>query len=173
MSSAEVVPFHALIHVIVKHAGYDAEPQYNAIGFSQLHDDGTGGAIPLSNFKLWPLKECTDFERCPTSIAQRKAARAQKPDGTPDDAGGPGYFSTNLSTGIRVELTATRRTALHRYTFPLPLVNNPLVDSRPHIIMDITNDGQRSAMNPQLALDPVQGRVTGGAKFRASFGAGT
>jgi hypothetical protein len=26
-----------------KHGGYDADPTYNAYGFSQLHDSGTGG----------------------------------------------------------------------------------------------------------------------------------
>ena len=39
-------------------------------------------------------------------------------DGTvADDIGHPGYFLSNLSSGVRVELTAARRTALHRYTF--------------------------------------------------------
>ena len=27
----------------VQYAGYDASPYYSATGFSQLHDDGTGG----------------------------------------------------------------------------------------------------------------------------------
>jgi hypothetical protein len=27
----------------LKHAGYDGSPEYNVTGFSQLHDDGTGG----------------------------------------------------------------------------------------------------------------------------------
>ena len=36
----------------LQHAGYLALPEFKVIGFSQLHEDGTGGAIPLSNFKL-------------------------------------------------------------------------------------------------------------------------
>jgi hypothetical protein len=28
---------------VLQHAGYDAMPIYNVTGFSQLHDDGTGG----------------------------------------------------------------------------------------------------------------------------------
>ncbi|OBZ76244.1 hypothetical protein A0H81_02953 [Grifola frondosa] len=166
------------------HAGYDANPIYNATGFSQLHDDGTGGAVPLSLFKLWSFASCGDgntFEECPTSIASRKVLRKVLPDGSPDDAAEPGYFSTNLSTGVRVELTATRRAALHRYTFPRH-------STRPRLVVDITNDGQRSSTDPIMELDSSSARVigriviliynivtnvsSGGASFAASFGPG-
>lgn len=77
-----------------------------------------------------------------------------------DDAGSPGYFSTNLSSGVRVELTASRRTALHRYTFPSrPVISddqeggggregdvNIDVDWRPRILVDITSDGDGSGV---------------------------
>ncbi|KAI8996644.1 glycoside hydrolase family 92 protein [Trametes punicea] len=150
------------------HAGYDANPIYNATGFSQLHDDGTGGAVPLSLFKLWPFASCgkgNTFEECQTSIAGRKALRKVLHDGSPDDAAEPGYFSSNLSTNIRVELTATRRAALHRYTFPKGT-------KTPRIVVDITNDGQQSSTDPEMDLDPDTARVTGGAHFEASFGPG-
>ncbi|KAL4242836.1 Peptide-N(4)-(N-acetyl-beta-glucosaminyl)asparagine amidase [Abortiporus biennis] len=150
------------------HAGYDGDPQFNATGFSQLHDDGTGGAVPLSLFKLWAFHTCgplDTFEECQTSIAGRKTLRKVLPNGKPDDAAEPGYFSTNLSTGIRVELTSTRRAALHRYTFPSPVVN-------PRMVVDITNDGQQSSTDPVMTIDPQTGRVMGGASFAASFGPG-
>ncbi|KAF9461880.1 glycoside hydrolase family 92 protein [Collybia nuda] len=147
------------------HAGYDADPQFNATGFSQLHDSGTGGAIPLSNFKLWPFAQCASFERCPTSINGRKTSRKLLANGKPDDFASPGYFSTNLSNSIRVELTATRRTALHRYTFPDGTKN-------PRIAVDITNDGSQSSTNPVMTLDPNTAQVVGGASFTASFGPG-
>ncbi|KAI5118656.1 hypothetical protein M0805_002576 [Coniferiporia weirii] len=147
-------------------AGYDANPSFNATGFSQLHDSGTGGGVPLSNFKLWPLSSCNStFESCQTSIESRKALRRILGDGTPDDFASPGYFSTNLSTGVRVELTSTRRTALHRYTFPKS-------STEPRIVVDITNDGQQSSTNPFMSIDPNSGRVIGGAEFAASFGPG-
>ncbi|KAJ8488173.1 hypothetical protein ONZ45_g14058 [Pleurotus djamor] len=159
------------------HAGYDADPQFNATGFSQLHDSGTGGAVPLSNFKLWPFAECSSFDKCPASLNGRKTTRKILSDGSPDDFASPGYFATNLnmsfsysaptkqSTDIRVELTATRRTALHRYTFPAS-------STHPRMVVDITNDGQRSSTNPSMVLDPQSGRVKGGASFAASFGPG-
>ncbi|EJD01967.1 glycoside hydrolase family 92 protein [Fomitiporia mediterranea MF3/22] len=147
-------------------AGYDANSTFNATGFSQLHDSGTGGGVPLSNFKLWPFASCNStFESCQTSIDGRKAQRKILGDGTPDDFGSPGYFSTNLSTGIRVELTSTRRTALHRYTFPQN-------STEPRLVVDVTNDGQQSNTNPFMTVDPNTGHVVGGAEFAASFGPG-
>ncbi|EAU89835.2 hypothetical protein CC1G_06987 [Coprinopsis cinerea okayama7 len=147
------------------HAGYDSNPIYNVTGFSQLHDSGTGGSIPLSNFKVWAYPNCTSFERCPPSLANRKLLRKVREDGHADDFASPGYFSTNLTNGMRVELTATRRTALHRYTFPAGT-------TQPRILIDLTNDGQRSSTDPILTLDPDIGKVEGGASFAASFGPG-
>ncbi|EIW86530.1 glycoside hydrolase family 92 protein [Coniophora puteana RWD-64-598 SS2] len=146
-------------------AGYDANATYNATGFSQLHDEGTGGGVSLSNFKLFPLPNCTDFRACPTSMDSRKTLRVVLPDGTPDDAGSPGYFASNLSTGIRVELTAASRAALHRYTFPAS-------STLPRMIVDITNDGLNSNTEPVISVDPTSGRVVGGASFAGSFGPG-
>ncbi|KAI0319732.1 glycoside hydrolase family 92 protein [Amylostereum chailletii] len=147
--------------------GYDADPTYHVTGFSQLHDDGTGGSVPLSNFKIFPSANCTSFEACNVSLLSRKILRNILPDGTPDDAGVPGYFSSNLSSGVRVELTATRRTSIQRHTFP-PNAEGTL----PRINVDITNDGQSSSEDPTILIDPVTGRVKGGANFQASFGPG-
>ncbi|KAH9922159.1 glycoside hydrolase family 92 protein [Amylocystis lapponica] len=147
-------------------AGYDSNATYNAIGFSQLHDSGTGGSVSLALFKLWPFASCgTDnrFQSCQTSINGRKTLRKVLSDGSPDDYAEPGYFSSNLSTGIRVELTSTRRTGLHRYTFPAGT-------GLPRLSVDITNDGIRSSTAPVMQLDPNTARVIGGATFAASFG---
>ncbi|GBE89826.1 Uncharacterized secreted [Sparassis crispa] len=149
-------------------AGYDANAIYNATGFSPLHDDGTGGAVTLSQFKLWPFASCgvdNTFESCPTAIQSRKVLRQLLPDGSPDDAAEPGYFASNLSTGIRVELTSTRRAALHRYTFPSGT-------EFPRLAVDITNDGQQSSTEPVMTLNTSTARVVGGASFAASFGPG-
>ncbi|KAJ7624866.1 glycoside hydrolase family 92 protein [Roridomyces roridus] len=146
-------------------AGYDPRPEFNVTGFSQLHQSGTGGAVPLSNFKLFPIPECFAFEQCLTTIASRKTLRNILPDGTPDDFASPGYFSTNLSTGVRVELAATRRTGLHRYTFPAN-------STTPRILLDVTNDGQVSGIMPTLNIDHTTGRMKASGNFATSFGPG-
>ncbi|KIY53187.1 glycoside hydrolase family 92 protein [Fistulina hepatica ATCC 64428] len=148
-----------------RQSGYDANSTYNATGFSQLHDDGTGGAYSLSNFKVWPVTNCTEFRYCATAIDDRKLLRNILYDGRPDDYASPGYFSSNLSNGVRVELTSTSHAALHRYTFPSD-------STAIRILLDLTNDGQQSSTDPVLALDPDTGRISGGAQFASSFGQG-
>ncbi|KDQ19392.1 glycoside hydrolase family 92 protein [Botryobasidium botryosum FD-172 SS1] len=148
-----------------RQAGYDGNLTYKATGFSQLHDSGTGGGASLSNFKLWPYADCADFSTCHTSLSSRKVGRQVLPDGSSPDRASPGYFASNLSTGIQVELTSTRRTAVHRYTFP---PNTP----SPRILIDVGNDGMNSCTKPSLTIDPVTGRVKGGGNFQASFGPG-
>ena len=93
-------------HIIFQHAGYDANSSFSVTGFSQLHDDGTGGvrdfplfispppsldscvtplfmqAVPLSNFKIFPSANCSSFETCPTSIDARKVPRMIRADGS-------------------------------------------------------------------------------------------
>ena len=87
-----------------------------------------------------------------------------------------------------MNLTATRRASLHKYTFS-PNDHGTL----PCINVDITNDGQESSQGPTILIDPPTGRVTGtwsyvadlnatlltgannvegGSNFQASFGPG-
>ncbi|KAG6810816.1 hypothetical protein H0H92_010206 [Tricholoma furcatifolium] len=73
--------------------------------------------------------------------------------------------SPGNTNGIRVQLTSTRRTALHRYTFPPGT-------TEPRIMLDLTNDGQQSSTDPVMTLDPETGEMQGGASFAASFGPG-
>ncbi|KAK1226708.1 hypothetical protein PQX77_010311 [Marasmius sp. AFHP31] len=76
--------------------------------------------------------------------------------GSPDDFASPGYFSTNLLNSICVELASTRRTAL-RYTFPAESIT-------PRILLDVTNDGQISGVDPEMSIDPETGRMAGSFK---------
>lgn len=99
--------------------------------------DSTEQSASLSNFKIWPFVSCSTFSECPTSLSSRVVlgnffsdgmatfltstgtfTHVARLIGSSDDFASPGYFAT---TNVHVELTATRRTALHRYTFPLIL----------------------------------------------------
>ncbi|PIL28602.1 hypothetical protein GSI_08644 [Ganoderma sinense ZZ0214-1] len=133
------------------HAGYDADPQYHVTGFSQLHDDGTGGSIPLSNFKLFPFATCgkgNTFEECQTTMSGRKVLRKE-----------PLTMQENPDTSHPIY----RR--VFAYTFPAGTTS-------PRIVVDITNDGQKSSTDSHMDLDEKTGRVTGGAQFAGSFGPG-
>ena len=72
------------------------------IGFGQLHLSGTGIG-DLGDIALLPVTK-SDVREVKFS---HKAEYAT-----------PGYYAVTLANGVRVELTATQRTAFHRYTFP-------------------------------------------------------
>lgn len=38
--------------ILLQHAGYDGDPIFNVTGFSQLHDDGTGGVSLMSSLSF-------------------------------------------------------------------------------------------------------------------------
>ena len=65
---------------------------------------------------------------------------------------------TLQSSGVYVELTATRRTSLTRFTFPANM-------TLPRVVVDITNDGQQSGTEANFQVNPRTGRVSG-AWFR-------
>ncbi|MCO6024559.1 GH92 family glycosyl hydrolase [Prevotella cerevisiae] len=72
------------------------------IGFGQMHLSGTGIG-DLGDVSLLPVLD-TNVR---SVIFSHKAERVR-----------PGYYSLVLPTGIRVELTASKRVGFHRYSFP-------------------------------------------------------
>ncbi|KAF8591001.1 glycoside hydrolase family 92 protein [Ramaria rubella] len=127
-------------------------------GISLLHDEGTGGNTDggYGNFPLFPLTNCT-FSSCPTQINSRKLARVP---GT--DEAQPGYFTTTLTNGAKIETTSTRRAGLIRFTFTNGTENN-------HVVVDLTNDLQRSFQGGTLELDQ-NGKIQLGGTFLQSYG---
>ena len=73
------------------------------IGFSHLHLSGTGCA-DLGDIAFLPV-----LDKAQKSVGFSHQAEYAR----------PGYYSVMLNNGIRVELTATERTGLHRYTLPV------------------------------------------------------
>ena len=72
------------------------------IGFGQMHLSGTGIG-DLGDIALLPT----------TDAAQRDVMFSHK-----GEYARPGYYSVMLKSGIKVDLTATARVALHRYSYP-------------------------------------------------------
>ena len=85
-------------------SGYNADLDLPLLGFSQVHVSGTGGGPKYGNISVMPYSG--DFQSLEqTSLRSNEKSRV-------------GYFSVNLSTyNIEVELTASDRTAFHRYSF--------------------------------------------------------
>ena len=85
------------------------------IGFAHTHLNGTGIG-DLSDIVLMPVTGEVTFARGeeadPQSGMWSYFSHA-------DEKSGPGYYATRLDRyGIDVELTATKRVGLHKYTFP-------------------------------------------------------
>ncbi len=106
-------------------SGYDSRQPI--IGFSQTHVSGTGGASKYGNFRITPKVG---------EINIQDLASAKK-----DEIAAPGYYAVTLTSldsranaradalaGVRVELTATRLVAVHRYTFPKTTESHLLLD---------------------------------------------
>lgn len=96
-------------------------------GFSHTHLSGTG----VGDYCDILLKPCVgeiQFENgYKTDPAHGYASHFSKET----EVAEPGYYSMELEEGIMVELTATERTGMHRYTF-----NN---SENAHIILDLTH----------------------------------
>ncbi|TRM60423.1 glycoside hydrolase family 92 protein [Schizophyllum amplum] len=140
-----------------RQAGYKAG-NYSVTGISLIHDEGTGGTATggWGVFPLFPLAGC-DFDACPVAIADREVQRLA------GDSASPGYFTSTLTTGIQVETTTTRRAGLIRFTYPMG-ANSTLV------VVDLTNDLQRSFRGGRLILDADAGRIQLEGTFLQSYG---
>lgn len=137
----------------------------NVIGFSSLHDSGTGGNPSLGNFPLMPqLCDENDIANCSFS----KQARA-----TPYRNGSvvarPGYFALTLENGISAEMTVSQHAALYNFKFPdVNTSHGPQVV--PMVLLDLT-DLWDSRQNATFEIDGT--RMTGNGTFLPSFGAGS
>ena len=89
-------------------------------GFSHTHLSGTG-CLDLGDILLRPTTQPIDL------TADSLCAAA--PFSHQEETASPGYYAVNLKQeGIRVELTATPHTGLHRYTFPKQAPQQVVVD---------------------------------------------
>ncbi len=75
-------------------------------GFSHLHASGTGGIGTYHNYALTAPMQGTLGEMCEDLVSERASV---------------GYYSAELSSGVKFEGTVTRDVAYHRYSATTPL----------------------------------------------------
>ncbi|KAI0813040.1 alpha-1,2-mannosidase-like protein [Xylaria sp. FL0064] len=151
------------------------------VGFSQLHDSGTGGNPSLGNFPLFAHPGCPedDFTKCYYLSSQRAVTRING-----SATAKPGYFAIGLNNSVYAEMTATAHTSLFRFNFP-PEADVPyaytasssenipqMVPNSPLILLDMI-DLANSRSGGDIEVDSVTGRMKGGGSFRPSFGHGS
>ncbi|KAI1322739.1 glycoside hydrolase family 92 protein [Xylariaceae sp. FL0255] len=135
------------------------------LGFSQLHDSGTGGNPSLGNFPLFVHPGCPgdDYRNCTYPPRQRATARVNG-----SATARPGYFAIGLNNSVYAEMTATAHANLFRFTLP----SQPkTVPNSPLILLDL-DDLNAGRLSGNISIDPETGRMMGNGTFRPSFGKG-
>ncbi|KAI1308028.1 glycoside hydrolase family 92 protein [Xylaria venustula] len=89
----------------------------NFIGFSMLHESGTGGAPKYGVVSQMPVPGTISNPLADLSVGRSTADETRL-----------GYYKSSLSNGITVELGATGRAGLYVYEFPANNVSNVVVD---------------------------------------------
>jgi putative alpha-1,2-mannosidase len=147
-------------------AGFGSDGS-KVIGFSHMHDSGTGGVTSLGNFPIFPLTGCPkdELDQCKF----KKNDRA-----TPHVNGSveahPGYFAITLESGVRAEMTVSNHTALYRFTFPES--HDPDTPLSPIILVELT-DLANTGMGVTVAHNSSNDRISGSGTFQPSFGTGS
>src|SRR5579863_321466 len=124
-------------------AGYRYEDP-TILGFSHTHFSGTGHS-DLGDVLLMPIAGEVRTE--PGDPDKPKSGYRSRFDHASEEAH-PGYYAETLSDyGIRVELTATRRVGLQRYSFPESMPAHVLLDLR-----DSINDYQGKVLWSRIRI---------------------
>ncbi|CAN8106552.1 unnamed protein product [Discula destructiva] len=144
------------------------------IGFSQMHDSGTGGGFAKGNFPMFAQTGCPEDDI--TLCKYPRALRATRRINSSVEAS-PGYFAVSLNTSVHTEMTVTNHTSLYRITFPGNSTSStnssitPALPYSPLILMDL-QDLANSRSNASISVDPSSGRIVGNGTFYTSFGIG-
>ncbi|GFG01923.1 uncharacterized glycosidase Rv0584 [Aspergillus udagawae] len=157
----------AIADVDGQNTGGFATDGSHVIGFSSMHDSGTGGNPSLGNFPLFP-QYCPDdvLDNCMFPKAARGVHYVNE-----SVVARPGHFSLALENGIRAEMTVSEHAALYRFTFPSSTAQDGS-ELSPLILVDLT-DAWDSRQNASIKVDAENGRITANGTFLPSFGAGT
>jgi len=100
------------------------------LGFSHTHLSGTG-CIDMLDFLLMPATD--DFHFDPQAAVD-SATSYRAHFSHDDEVMEPGYYSVKLQESkVKVELTATERVGVHKYTFPQ--------SQRSYFLLDLTHSG--------------------------------
>jgi predicted alpha-1,2-mannosidase len=132
-------------------------------GFSSVHDSGTGGNPSLGNFALFPqLCAGDDVDGCQFRIGDRAT-----PYVASSVVAKPGYFSVELASGVKAEMTSSEHAALYRFQFPMGEGSD-----HPLVLLDLS-DLWQSRQNASISVDAETGQLKGNGTFLPSFGAGS
>jgi predicted alpha-1,2-mannosidase len=135
-------------------SGYDSNGLI--LGFSATHVSGTGGAGKYGNFRVTPAIGGDAWG----NLAFAKG----------DEVASPGYYAVTIGApgkAIRVELTASRLAAFHRYTFPATAEARIAFDASATV--PLGGGGPRSSGGRVTVIDARH--LSGSMTFEGGWGA--
>lgn len=139
-------------------------------GFSMMHDSGTGGSPSLGNFPLFAYAACAN-DTVDGCVFPKKERYVYGSFDASSVSARPGVFGLTLDSGLAVNMTATAHAALFRFTFPAS--DDASTVPSPLLLQDLSDLSDSRQDNATVQVDPTTGRITGNARFEASFGSGT
>jgi predicted alpha-1,2-mannosidase len=137
-------------------SGYDDRSPI--IGFSVTHVSGTGGASKYGNFRITPTVGPVN----PRNLIFHRVS----------EHAGPGVYGATIGNSsdrlVHAELTATRRVAVQRITFPKGSPGN--------VLIDVTSAVQLGSGGPHSTGGHVEvhrdGRISGSASYAGGWNPG-
>ncbi|KAJ5279693.1 hypothetical protein N7478_005065 [Penicillium angulare] len=104
-------------------------PNGNFSGFSMMHEQGTGGAPKYGTVSQLPL-----IGNISDPLSNITVSRSGS------DSASVGYYKAQTGDGVNVELSASSRAGIYRYTFPSGSKGNVLVDVS-HVLPSFRGQG--------------------------------
>ncbi|KAI0438308.1 glycoside hydrolase family 92 protein [Xylaria telfairii] len=110
------------------YSGY--QPTGNFIGFSLLHESGTGGAPKYGVVAQMPVPGTISNPLSDLSVGRSTADQSKL-----------GYYKSSLSNGITVEMSATNRAGMFKYEFPANSGSSNVVVDVSHVLSSYRGQG--------------------------------
>ncbi|KAI1383152.1 glycoside hydrolase family 92 protein [Hypoxylon trugodes] len=134
------------------YSGYQSTGSF--IGFSLLHESGTGGAPKYGVVSQMPVVGTIDNPLTNQSVGRSSADESKL-----------GYYKSSLSSGVTVELGATGKAGLFKYQFPENKGDSNIVVDVSHVLPSFRGQG--------LGQNYLGGNISvtttdGGVKYQGS-----
>jgi predicted alpha-1,2-mannosidase len=145
--SPEEVPLPGSRLVVAAPGGY--EWRSNGVrGFGLTHVSGSGCAGAGGDVPVMPITG--DIKTSPSAVGAANLYAALLDHAK--ETASPGAYSVELGNGVRVELAATTRTGVARFTFP---------KDKPANLLFRTSDTEVGSSDATIRIDPAHRTVTG------------
>lgn len=135
------------------YSGYQSTGGF--IGFSLLHESGTGGAPKYGVVAQMPTVGTIDNPLTNQSVGRSEADESRL-----------GYYKSSLSNGITVEMGATGKAGMYKYQFPDDAGGSNVIVDVSHVLPSFRGQGLgQSYLGGNIS---VAAMINGGVRYQGS-----